>query len=589
MNYTNIPTTMCRLFILVLCVCACSLLRAQNIPQHISYTQIYEFIDELASEHIIDLNTSIKPYSRDLIARKLQEVQAKESHLTERQRKELDFYINDYALELDTIPHAIVNWTNKKTFSLGLLQPAFHYGDEHFKCRILPILGMDLIGNQNGMIMKKWWGAEFQADIVNHISVWASLRDNSLNGNYLKDDLSPIHARLTAPSYLNTHPGYQYKEAAYGGDFSDMRGGIKAYTWWGSIGIQKDNVIWGDSYHSSNIMSGRAPSFPAITLSLTPVRWFELNYMHASLISNVLDSTTYYIENAGTDTEKKHYRPQNKFMSSMMLNFSPIKHLNIGIGSSIIYAERTMQLAYLLPIALHKSLDHQLTKGLRTENQNSQIFLTLSTRNLKHLHLYASFFVDEIKFSRFKPSNPQTNPISYQAGFNLTNWPLQNVSLKGEYTFCSIATYTHSIEPLTWASNSYNMGHYLGDNAQEFYIELEYKPIRGLDLSLSYINAQKGRSYDYLRSNILEIISQKPLDGRSWTNSTLVFDAVYEVFNNAYARINMEYNNAQGYDLESLDVEGENLLGAQGYLDKFTPKFYQGKNLTVTCGFGFNF
>ena len=561
---------------------------SQNIPQHISYTRIYDFIDELASQHIIEINSTIKPYPRDVIASKLLEAQAASGQLSERQNAELQFFLNDYALERDTLPRTIPNWTDKKTFSVGLLQPAFHYRDENFKLRITPIIGMDLISNNNGLIEKRWWGASLQADIVKHLSVWGNLRDISFNGNRL-ENLSPLHARISGAAYLNNLPGCQYKEAAYGGDFSDMRGGIKAYTWWGSVGIQKDNVMWGSSYHCSNILSGRAPSIPMLTLNLTPARWFELNYMHASLISNVLDSTNYYVENVGTPTERKYYRPTNKFMSAMMLTFSPIKHFNISAGSSVVYAESTAQLAYFLPIALYKSLDHQLTKGLWTENQNSQIFLTVNSRNLKHLNLYASFFVDEIKFNRFKPSNPQTNPISYQAGFNLSNWPVKNLSLTAEYTYSSICTYKHSIETITWASNSYNLGHYLGDNSQGVFTQIKYKPIRGLDLSFSYTSDVKGRDFEYLRKNILEIISQQSFGEVSWKNNTLAFDAVYEIVNNAYARVNVSHNNARGFDLAPTGVNGENVLTAQGYLNKFTPKFYQGENWTFTCGFSFGF
>lgn len=73
---------------------------------------------------------------------------------------------------------------------------------------------------------------------------------------------------MSRPGYLNDFPGYEYKESSGGGDYSDSRGGIK-YAWnWGSVGLVKDNVVWGDNYHGSNILSGRAPSFPMLTLHL---------------------------------------------------------------------------------------------------------------------------------------------------------------------------------------------------------------------------------------------------------------------------------------------------------------------------------
>ena len=53
----------------------------QYIPQHISYTRIYDFVDELATDGFIDLNSAIKPYSRDLICRKLLEARQQEDKL----------------------------------------------------------------------------------------------------------------------------------------------------------------------------------------------------------------------------------------------------------------------------------------------------------------------------------------------------------------------------------------------------------------------------------------------------------------------------------------------------------------------------
>ena len=61
-----------------------------------------------------------------------------------------------------------------------------------------------------------------------------------------------------------------------------------------------------------------------------------------------------------------------------------------------------MQAAYFIPIAFFKSLDHLLTKGLGSENQNSQVFASISVRPTDHLRLYGSFYLDEFKLARLK-------------------------------------------------------------------------------------------------------------------------------------------------------------------------------------------
>ena len=593
-----------RLGVSILLMCICCGLWAQNIPVALNYTKVYDYIDELITDGIVVNQTAVRPYTRNQIADMLVQAQKADSLLSNRQRNELKFYLNEFALENELMVDNYIQYTDHRTFSLSLIDPQFSYKslNNMFKFRIRPILGADITGSKKGVLVQRWWGAELQMDIAKHLSVWGSLRDNSWNGNWLNQDYYPSsNARINgarihygasqAMPALSSLAGVQYKEASYGGDFSDSKGGINLYSWWGSIGIQRESLSWGDAYHSSNILSGRNPAVPMITLQLTPCRWFQFDYFHAWLVSNVIDSTTYYLENTTQGTNAlPNYRPYNKFMAANMFTFTPVKQLSISFGNSIVYAEQTIQAAYLIPMAFYKSLDHLLTKGVRTQNQNSQAFASLSLRPVNHLHLYGSFFLDEIKFSRFKPSEPENNPISYLVGFNWSGWPVDGLSLRGEFMRSYIACYTHSIDVLTWESNSYNMGHYMGDNAQSIYGELAYRPVRGLLLKLSYTHDTKYNSYSYLRDNISQTIAQEPFEQPIYRNQEVRLDGIYEPHPNMYMTLSVGYNHAQGFDNIKTDALPSELLGsAQYYLDRFCPLYYQGKNLTISAAFSFGF
>ena len=590
----------------LLCFFVCRYVQAQAIPVSMQYTEVYDYLDELITDGVITHQTAVRPYTRKQVADMLAEAQQADSLLDKRQKKELTFYMNVFALERDTISNNFVQYTDRRTFNLSLANPQFSYLTKNklFKMSIEPILGMDLYGSKKGLLIKRWWGADLKMDIAHHVSIWGSLRDISYNGTaalsdkYFANDYAKIDgAKITKPGYLNNLAGVQYKEANYGGDFSDSKGGISLYSWWGSIALQRENIRWGDSYHCSNILSGRNPAVPMLSLQLTPCRWFQFDYFHAWLVSNVVDSTNYYVENTTTGGTYKHYRPANKFMAANMFTFTPIKYVSFSFGNSIVYAERNVQAAYFIPIAFYKSLDHLLTKGLNVENQNSQLFGSLSVRPWDHIQLYTSIYVDEFKLSRLKKSNPENNLVSYLVGFNWSGWPLKGLSLKGEFMRSYIACYTHSINVLTWASNGYNMGHYMGDNAQSIYAELAYRPIRGMRLKLSYTNDTKYNSYAYLRGGgkeggISQTIAQKPFDKAIYRNDEVALDGIYEVHPNMYLRVNLTYNNARGHDnLEQTIVSedaGEKCT-AQYYLNKFCPVYYQGRNFTAVVGFSFGF
>ena len=587
----------------------------QNIPVPLTEVKLYDYLDELITNGVINAQTAIRPYSRIQVANMLRQAQDADSLLDTRQQKELAFYLNEFALELDTMVNNYVQFTDHSTYNISVANPQFSYrkADNNFKFRLRPILGADILASSKGAILQRWYGAEMQMDIAQHLSIWGSLRDYSWSGNWLSSKYFPTEdeRRLGARIHYGasqTHPalspiaGVQYKEASYGGDFSDSKGGISLYSWWGSISLQRENIAWGNAYYASNILSGRVPAAPMIALQLTPCKWFQFDYFHAWLVSNVMDSTYFYLENTTKPGyQDKEYRPLNKFMAANMLTFTPIKHLSFSFGNSIIYAENSIQAAYLIPIAFYKSLDHLLTKGIASQNQNSQLFASLSVRPVEHLHLYGSFYVDEFKLARLKPSNAEHNPVSYLLGFNCSGWPVRGLSLKGEFTRIGIACYTHSIDALTWTSNSFNMGHYMGDNAQSIYAELAYRPIRGMLLKLAYTNDIKYNSYAYLRiyrgedgiirdGGIAETISQKPFDHAIFQNDEVRLEGIYEVHPNMYLTLSFSYNNAQGYDnLKTNAIASEDLGDAQYYLDKYAPRFYQGKNFTTSMAFSFGF
>ena len=597
---------------------------AQHIPVPLSQSRLYDFLDELLTDGVIVHQTAIRPYTRIQVADMLEQAQKADTVLNIRQKKDLAFYLNEFALERDTMVSNHVQYTDHSTFCLSIADPQFSYRtpDSKFKLRFRPILGADITASKKGVLLQRWYGAELQMDIAKHLSIWGSLRDNSWSGNWLNTTYfsselermngARIHygASQRQPALL-PFAGVQYKEANYGGDFSDSKGGVSFYDWWGSISLQRENIRWGEAYYASNILSGQAPAVPMLSLQLTPCKWLQFDYFHAWLVSNLIDSTYYYTEHTTKPGyEAMNYRPMNKFMAANMFTITPLAGvrnrnianlLSFSFGNSIVYAEQNIQAAYLIPFAFYKSLDHLLTKGVRTQNQNSQVFASLSLRPVQHLHLYGSFYLDEFSLSRLKPSNPERNPISYLVGLNCSGWPLKGMSLKAEFMRSYIATYIHSIDVLTYTSNSYKMGHYMGDNAQSIYSELAYRPLRGMLLKFSYTNDIKYNSYDYLRiyrgedgvireGGISQTLQQKPFDQPIMRNDVWRLDGIYEVHPNMYMTLTLEYNHARGFDnLNANAIPSEDVGNAQYYLDKYMPLYYQGKNFTVSAAFSFGF
>jgi len=543
---------------------------SQVAYEHIQNTKIYNFLDEMASKQIIELNSTIKPYSRTFIFEQLTIIDSKKVQLNHRQQKELQLFLKEYAIEDKELYSKSKYSVFKKSSSFdNSFNPlSINYYDSSFRATIRPIIGRmyDVRDDKEYRYHNKV-GVNFIGYIGKSLSIYASLRDN-----YQKND---IYAQ---PNYLTLYEGGSYKTnngGRVGADYSEMRGGI-TYAWkWGHIGIVKDHIEWGDNNHGSNILSGRTPSFASIKLNLKPTKWFELNYFHGWLVSMVADSSRSYT----TSTGVKRTIYSNKYIAANMFTIRPIKNFGVSIGNSIVYSDKSIQLAYLIPVMFYKSIDHTLTRGV--ENENSQLFFNLSSRNIKNIHLYASFFIDEFSKSRIGDPN-RTNFISYKGGVKTSNFLIQNVSLTAEYTQSKPMTFKHKVPTSTFESNYYNLGSYLIDNAEEIYLALSYKPIQNLTISTSFTQILKGNDYPYIQgTNLPKVDEFEFLKDIIWKKQQLDFSVEYVIVNN----MSMTF----GLSKSIITTKEADNQTSQYYLDKYTSPFEQGNHLVIRTGLNIGF
>ncbi|CAN5688751.1 hypothetical protein BH11BAC1_BH11BAC1_23810 [soil metagenome] len=493
--------------------------RSQEVYQHISYTDIYDFLDELASSKIIDINSAVKPYARILIAEKLQEASSKRSELNKRQQGDLDFYLRDYNKEL----------IQDKNFKRRL--DLFYFKDSLFSFTLNPILGVRYYTNDSGSFYHRWNGAEAYGYVGKNFAVYASLRDNHES------------LKLSNPAYLNLEQGAEYKGEKEGGDYSEMRGGI-TYTWkWGSFGIIKDHFVWGDNEHGSNIFSGRTPSFAHLNLHLRPARWLDFNYIHGWLVSNVIDSSKVYYVNGSLNREV--FRP--KYVAANLATVTIVRGLDVSVGNSIVYSDQNVNLAYLIPVFFYKSVDHtQSSTGADELGQNAQMFFNISSRNIKNVHLYVAGFIDEISLHNAANKKEQSNFISGKVGLKISNLLHKNIFITAEYTRTNPVTYRHYVTTTTFESNGYNMGNYLGDNSQEGYLALGYKPLARLSLEVSYAKAQKGIEYYYDGHKGSNGKGLPFIDRVYWQSENAALKIQYQLVNSVYGSLAIVNSNNSG-------------------------------------------
>ena len=197
---------------------------------------------------------------------------------------------------------------------------------------------------------------------------------------------------------------------------------------------------------------------------------------------------------------------------------------------------------------------------------NSQLFFDISSRQVNHLHLYATWFIDELSVRRIKEKD-QWNFFSYKAGFKIIDFPFQNISFTTEFTYTYPLTFQHYVPSLTFENVGYNLGHYLKDNAREWYLALDYHPARTMDINLFFLDAIHGPDYTALGTSRL---GNPPLASVDWHNRSYGIKASYQIVNDLYAWGSFIISNITGNTI-------------------WTPGYFFGKRNTLNFGVTFGF
>lgn len=506
---------------------------------------VYNFLERTAAQGYIELDDILKPYSRNYIFQKLEELENKKEQLSPLEQKELNFFMDDYYLEAEVEINSqdkteITGDKNKLnilpyedeikygTYSGFLKDPLeryrlYTYKDDLFKFSVDPVLGVSF-GQRDGA-SRVWYrsGITFSGYIGKNFGFNFMYYDNTERGDKIDrtKSFSPERGVTLSRQFDNKV------------EYSEVRTNL-SYSWnWGSVTIGKDFMNWGYGKSGQIVLSDKAPSFPFIRLDVRPAEWISFNYFHAWLKSEVLDSNstypTYWADHSRIlDTQK--------YLASHTISIFPFEGFSVSLGESIVYSDR-LELAYLTPIMFFRLADHFLSDNNNNKGANSQFFFNVSSRNhLPNTHLYASLFIDEIRLSELFNSQGQKNQIGFTIGASTTNLPLNNIDFEIEYTKVYPYVYQHFIPTQTYASDKYSLGHWIGYNSDIFYSSLNYRIIRGLKLKgwIQYIRkGDEGNVEDQYS------VPQPPfLFGLRKNYTNFGFDVEFEIKHNFFVNFN---------------------------------------------------
>ncbi|MBK7978847.1 MAG: hypothetical protein IPK06_02310 [Ignavibacteriae bacterium] len=493
-------------------------------------SSVYSFLERMSAKGIIQTNEEIMPYSRMEIAGKLQRIFqyskmgiSVSQNLNEKQNdkslntnsvadndsknksqirdnsvkisgmeeNEFIFYIREYAVELDKLGFDLTDYEVKhklidlKNDNFGFDKynrfRILSYSNDSFGLFIDPILGYSYNSFRNGSLWSYSNGLRLYGNFGNNFGFELQFCDNHPRGDNL--DRYRKFTSLT---------GYEFKVGQTNGfDFDRMNANIN-YSWsWGSLTLGKDFNYYGSGENGKLILSDKAPSFPFIKFEAQHSDWFRFSYIHGYLNSQIIDSSDIRI-----GTSRDHYPKIEKYFVTHMFSFTPLSSLNISLGESVIYSDR-FEPIYLIPVAFFRLADHYLTDPDESAG-NAQLFASIWYKNFTlKTKFYGSIFIDEL--SAGNSDYPQA--VAYNLGIKSIDPIIPESELILEYSRINPFVYFHVDKAQTYANYGYEMGHWIGSNADQIYLSFKKRIIRGLNFNLYYSVVRKGseESFDELR------------------------------------------------------------------------------------------
>lgn len=471
-----------------------------------SWHDVYNYLDRLSQKGVIEYDDLLKPLPRTYIYEKLVEAEKKENQLTNLEKEELNYFKKEYFFEMkltgDTAQY------NKSPNFFGKDEAGrfrlFSYSNEVFKVNVSPVLGYKLTWPGKERNRNSWNGLYSYGYLSGLIGYSMDLRVHNEQGSYLDPFryFTPEQGIIpSARTNLESH------ENSF--DYSEVKGMVSAGWSWGDIVFAKDFITYGYAKSGNLVLSDKAPSYPFIRIDIHPVKWLNFHYFHAWLSSDVIDSVNY---EAGL---RSIYR--NKYFAWHCLTVTPLIGLDVSLGESVVYADR-LEPVYLMPFMFYFLADNYLSnreEGHKGDS-NLQLFLSVSSRNhIKNTHLYGTFFVDELTLAGLTGSllsyNKHTmggtvfgssrvrSQLGFTLGGSIADLPVENLTFTVEYTRINPFVYQHHDPAQTYANSGYILGDWIGPNADIFYLNFNYRILRGLQFNLWGEYIRRGSESDSLQ------------------------------------------------------------------------------------------
>jgi len=424
--------------------------------------EVYLFIDRLAAKGILPVGVQAsRPLSRGRVADLLIEIsrrfEAGELSLSNIEQAHLKAYSRIFAQEFRKRGINVTPQQERKYF--------FTLEDTEYTLNIQPGLQQRTVIQQSDAFAKPSQKSERDGTEIIFIqpTIFGEIEEKFVyNTDFKWGPLISGERYIPRPS-----------ESIYSnGDFKQVAT-LKAYTkigWHGlSLELGKDDLWWGPGRHGALMLSDNTDSKDLLKFDgiMGP---FKLAAFTAALRSKL----------------------GNKYLSGNRLEMNFPDWLTLALHETIIYADR-FDLGYqnpftIYPIALAMT-EYGIEGGYGYSGDNMLVGGDFNIRIFPNIELYSEFMLDDYytEGGLLQHLRGWDTKFGFLLGaYYVDPFNFKDTDLRIEYAFVNQYAYTHESSINAYTNRERVIGHHIGPDADDFWIELKYRFNDKIQTSLAY-------------------------------------------------------------------------------------------------------
>jgi hypothetical protein len=460
------------------------IVHAQSVYVPIQH-EIYDFLKRMeARQLLIEYKDAARPLSRIQIASAFLTLEKHVDEMTRVERETYEFLKTEFNYEILKISgDAEPSETRWHIYSQDLTEGVLNFDINYSLSRMLT-------SNQSTSYRSQ--GFKTYGYVFNTVGFYFNIVDNLEKGDnvnysrfndgkigtlgfltpadkdYYKRVKTPFRGII--PSQVNNPNQFQYDE---------INAQISWQTGLFTFSLEKMNNVWGYGRNGTVIFSDNTPSYPQIKMRVPISKDIDFIYFHGELNSLVVDSSRSYMVTYTDQTYSKFREVDHlKYIAAHQLEISVWHGVDFSIGESVVYSDKGPLFLYLIPVMFFKAGEHY-----NNDMDNCQLFGSLDLNFIKNVNVYLSLFIDELNTDKLFDPNLSHRQVAFTSGIRVFDIPVTNFDMTLEYTRVNPATYNHSYPTTTFTNNGFIMGNWMGQNADNLFLEVGLSPMHALRLT----------------------------------------------------------------------------------------------------------